>query len=541
MTVCSSSAWAAVALLTLACALVAPALAGNEVTISGEILAPSTPVAAFSGAPTSGTAPLVVQFTDTSTGAITGYAWDFNNDGTPDSTARNSTWTYASAGTYTVNLTVIGPGGSDDEVKTGYITVTEPTTTATPTPTPTQAGPFKPLSIPGRIEAEDYDLGGEGVAYHDTTPGNEGGVYRHDDVDIENTAGESSPNIGWIRDGEYLTYTANVTQSGSYTLSARVASPDGGRKISFSVDGVAKATIDVPKTGSFETFSNVNVPVALDAGQHVVKLSFSGDRQNINWLEFTRRSDPSVPFTPPSIPGRIEAEDYDLGGEGVAYHDTTPGNEGGVYRHDDVDIETIAGESSPSVGWIRDGEYLTYTANVTQSGSYTLSARVASPDGGRKISFSVDGVPMATIAVPKTGSFVKFTTVQVPVTLHTGSCVLKLSFSGERQNINWIEFVPGTITTPTVPAQEKASFTAAPLTASRGTAVKFALTPAAGKTIRAVWWSFDAPDHLDTWNSRNINPTFFYPKKGTFSPYVKITYTDGTVEEVRRGGYITAT
>ncbi len=387
MTVCSSSAWAAVALLTLACALVAPALAGNEVTISGEILAPSTPVAAFSGAPTSGTAPLVVQFTDTSTGAITGYAWDFNNDGTPDSTARNSTWTYASAGTYTVNLTVIGPGGSDDEVKTGYITVTEPTTTATPTPTPTQAGPFKPLSIPGRIEAEDYDLGGEGVAYHDTTPGNEGGVY----------------------------------------------------------------------------------------------------------------------------------------------------------RHDDVDIETIAGESSPSVGWIRDGEYLTYTANVTQSGSYTLSARVASPDGGRKISFSVDGVPMATIAVPKTGSFVKFTTVQVPVTLHTGSCVLKLSFSGERQNINWIEFVPGTITTPTVPAQEKASFTAAPLTASRGTAVKFALTPAAGKTIRAVWWSFDAPDHLDTWNSRNINPTFFYPKKGTFSPYVKITYTDGTVEEVRRGGYITAT
>ena len=79
------------------------------------------------------------------------------------------------------------------------------------TPTPPGTTPFKPLSVPGRIEAEDYDVGG----YSDTTAGNAGGVYRHDDVDIETTTGESTPNVGWIRTGEWLDYTANVTTAGN--------------------------------------------------------------------------------------------------------------------------------------------------------------------------------------------------------------------------------------------------------------------------------------------------------------------------------------
>ena len=84
------------------------------------------PIAAFTATPTSGDAPLTVQFTDASTGIISLYAWDFDNDGKVDSTEQNPSYTYASAGTYAVNLTVSGPGGSDSEVKTGYIVVSEP-------------------------------------------------------------------------------------------------------------------------------------------------------------------------------------------------------------------------------------------------------------------------------------------------------------------------------------------------------------------------------------------------------------------------------
>jgi PKD repeat protein len=72
---------------------------------------------------TAGYAPLMVQFTDQSAGNITAWAWDFNNDGHIDSTAQNPVYTYQNTGTYSVNLTVSGPGGVDSKVRHDYINV----------------------------------------------------------------------------------------------------------------------------------------------------------------------------------------------------------------------------------------------------------------------------------------------------------------------------------------------------------------------------------------------------------------------------------
>ena len=84
---------------------------------------PQPPVANFSGAPTSGAAPLVVSFADSSTGEITGWSWDFGDGGT--STEQNPTYTYDVSGTYSVNLEVTGSGGSNTHIRTNYITVTD--------------------------------------------------------------------------------------------------------------------------------------------------------------------------------------------------------------------------------------------------------------------------------------------------------------------------------------------------------------------------------------------------------------------------------
>ena len=83
------------------------------------------PVANFTANITSGTVPLTVQFTDISTN-VTSWAWDFNNDGTVDSTEQNPVYTYTAAGNYTVNLTVSNADGNNSEVKTDYIVVSEP-------------------------------------------------------------------------------------------------------------------------------------------------------------------------------------------------------------------------------------------------------------------------------------------------------------------------------------------------------------------------------------------------------------------------------
>ncbi len=85
------------------------------------------PVAAFTGTPTTGSAPLTVVFTDQSTNSPTSWSWTFGDGGT--STVKNPSHVYSSVGTYTVTLTATNGCGSDAETKTGYITVSAATWT----------------------------------------------------------------------------------------------------------------------------------------------------------------------------------------------------------------------------------------------------------------------------------------------------------------------------------------------------------------------------------------------------------------------------
>ena len=103
--------------------------AGSNTTVKTDYITVSSggsggdaPVANFSADVTNGTAPLNVTFIDLSTNAPTSWLWDFG-DGT-NSTERNATHTYTTAGNYTVNLTATNDGGSDTATKTDYITVT---------------------------------------------------------------------------------------------------------------------------------------------------------------------------------------------------------------------------------------------------------------------------------------------------------------------------------------------------------------------------------------------------------------------------------
>ncbi len=92
-------------------------------TKTGYITVTGPPVAAFSGAPTYGTAPLTVAFTDLSTGNPTAWGWNFGDTGT--SAEQNPIHQYIAAGDYTVTLTASNTCGSDGETKTAYIHVTQ--------------------------------------------------------------------------------------------------------------------------------------------------------------------------------------------------------------------------------------------------------------------------------------------------------------------------------------------------------------------------------------------------------------------------------
>ncbi len=142
-------------------------------------------------------------------------------------------------------------------------------------------------TIPGTIEGEHYDTGGEGVAFHDTSVGNSGGnVFRpNENVDIGN--GDGGAVIGWTAAGEWVEYTVNAT-AGTYDLEARVSAVTAGRTIVAKLDGVTLGTFSVPNTGAWTTYQTVtinNVNITGGNGK-ILRLEFPTGGLNLNWVKF---------------------------------------------------------------------------------------------------------------------------------------------------------------------------------------------------------------------------------------------------------------
>ena len=79
----------------------------------------------FGADPTSGDYPLIVKFTDMSTGHPTSWSWDFNGDGVEDSDEQNPEWCFIHPGDYSVKLTIGNGTNSDEKLKPDYIHVNE--------------------------------------------------------------------------------------------------------------------------------------------------------------------------------------------------------------------------------------------------------------------------------------------------------------------------------------------------------------------------------------------------------------------------------
>ena len=140
----------------------------------------------------------------------------------------------------------------------------------------TPQAPFtgSPIAVPGTIQAENYDIGGEGVAYHDTTPANLGGSYRKDAVDIR--AAGTGHVVGYIQAGEWLEYTINVATAGTYRIDASVGTDYNGGAFHISIDGTDKTgEMTIKNTGGWDTYTTASKSgVALAGGTHVLRITF---------------------------------------------------------------------------------------------------------------------------------------------------------------------------------------------------------------------------------------------------------------------------
>ncbi|MDO8587570.1 MAG: carbohydrate-binding protein [Armatimonadota bacterium] len=142
------------------------------------------------------------------------------------------------------------------------------------------------INLPGTVQAENYDIGGESIAYRDTSGGNSGGAYRSDNVDIESCS-EGGYDVGWIDTGEWLEYTVNVTSAGTYDVRLRVAAPNAGGSFHVLMNGRnVTGVTSVPNTGGWQTWTTVTVSgVSLSAGQQTLSVYVDSGGWNLNYVE----------------------------------------------------------------------------------------------------------------------------------------------------------------------------------------------------------------------------------------------------------------
>ena len=386
------------------------------------------------------------------------------------------------------------------------------------------------ITLPGKLEAENFDRGGEGVAFHDFEVSNIPEKYRPTEaVDID-TTGDGSYGVSEIVRGEWLRYSVNVETEGTYSLEVRVALAETGKSFRVLMDNedvtgniqivnagglknwqlltvplkvpsllkgpktieiqmntsgfnldylnfkilnqAPKVSLTSPETGSFVTGTVLNISAtATDEDGSIAKVSFYNGSvklgeittppYHMQWQAVTGDLNLTAVATDDKglmatsimikrriapenvLPGTIQAEDYDIGAEGVAFHELSAGNKFGFYRTDNVDLEQCTDTGGGySLGDFQNGEWTQYTVNVGETGTYSLDVRVATQMAATGVAILVDDQNVTgTISILNTGGWQTWTTItKTGIQLSKGSHQIKLLSVAQYLNVNYLTF-----------------------------------------------------------------------------------------------------
>lgn len=243
---------------------------------STAVVDPNAPVALLQADKTSGKSPLTIQFEGSKSfdpnGSDLTYFWQFGNAGS--SAKADTTFTFTEVGDHMIRLMVSNAASlvAKDSVLISVLG---------------NGTPFRgsPVSVPGRIQAEDFDLGGEGVAYHDADASNIGLAYRSSEgVDMEFSS--VGVDVYWITAGEWLEYTFEVSEAGIYNFAPSVATVPGFGNLTLLIDNVdMSGKRRVPSTGGWSFWRPIDIRnVSLSAGTHIMRLEFASDSDQTGWL-----------------------------------------------------------------------------------------------------------------------------------------------------------------------------------------------------------------------------------------------------------------
>ena len=197
----------------------------------------------------------------------------------------DTVYTPTALGRHDLKAVVVNTDGSEYE-RLGGFTVYKPRT------------PYKgtPATLPGTLQAENFDDGAEGISYHDSDTKNEGTSYRTGTGGVDIVSGNGGYAIGYTNSGEWLEYTVNVTKAGYYTYEATAST--GAENSSFSLS-LNKNDELIPLTGklavpcvtsnNWDNYRKITgrLLVKLEEGEQIIRLNITGSSCNIDKIVFT--------------------------------------------------------------------------------------------------------------------------------------------------------------------------------------------------------------------------------------------------------------
>jgi endo-1,4-beta-D-glucanase Y len=311
--------------------------------------------------------------------------------------------------------------------------------TVTPPPPPSVTEtPFSgtAMPIPGRVEVEKYDNGGNGLAYSDATSGNSGGQLRTDDVDVETTADAGGGyDIGWTAAGEWLKYAVNVSATGKYDFKVRVASINSGKSFHIEMNGSnVTGSIAIPNTGGWQTWQTVTVSgVSLNSGSQYMRIYFDTDGFNINYVDVSSATSTNVaPVV--SVTSPANNSSFNAGGNITITANATD-SDGSIAKVDFYRGTTLLGSSGTSP--------YSFTWNNVAAGSYSITAKATDNSGAVTTSAGVN-IVVNTV----TGNVAPSVTITSPANNSSFNAGANITFTANATDsdgsINKVDYYQGT-------------------------------------------------------------------------------------------------
>ena len=316
-------------------------------------------------------------------GTITSYVW--SEGGSQIATGVSPSVTLA-VGTHVITLTVTD---NDGETDTDAVTIT------------VSSGcvqcPYAANTVPGTIEAQEYDLGGQGLAYNDTDAANKGNAnFRTDEgVDLDLRSGLIS--IGWCAAGEWTEYTLDVQQTGTYTVSYSFATNanNNPKSFSFAMNGTSIGTVNIAGNDPINNVGNsvfetrVLGDINLTAGTNILRWTAGSNAISFDKVIFEYQAPADV--TPPTVPTGLTVGTVTETSAGLSWNastDTESGVAGYRVYQDGQQVADIAGLSTTISGLVCENTY-SFTVSAydnagnesAQSGAELATTSACAPVG----------------------------------------------------------------------------------------------------------------------------------------------------------------